>query len=606
MLLLAPLALLLAATPVTYDYCTDAGPMRLTFDGRKVTGTYSITVKDPADHGTIEGTLDGTPTGGLLTGKWTEAKSGGQIFIAFRGTAFSSWFNSRSPESWSWEWLGHHAAVADAAARAQSRIFHCAENGEAASQQRARQVLDRLVTKFGTVRSARIVEQITRVDFDESPKPAPPLSRSTTTDTTLIDFEQQRLWSEQDQHYANYHPHFIRVVDGTGGWFGDFNGLRAARSATASFANNAALFDKLPQRYYAGIAEGRASTLRWRGEHIENGRLRDAISFLDRDDRHVTLFVDRETGLPERHEILYTDCRRGDAPEVQTFGPWRSTGGTFVPTTRTIRQFGEIASEVRYETFDVNPSLDPGSFALPSSFTVVTAGSQRLVPYSVTKLADGVHLVERAANGTNVLVVEFADHLMIVEAPEARAYSRASERTLDAVRRAIPGKPVRYLTFTHSHLDHGCGVRAYIAAGATIVTTPGNRAYVDELAKAPYRRVADALALSRRTPVVELIRDKKHRITDGVTTVELYDIGPYWHSDEELIVYLPRQKILYEGDLFTSGTSNEIGPAQPSGELLLRRIEELGLDVETVVGSHGIARPMADLRKAVALRAQLK
>ena len=36
---------------------------------------------------------------------------------------------------------------------------------------------------------------------------------------------------------------------------------------------------------------------------------------------------------------------------------------------------------------------------------------------------------------------------------------------LDAVRRTVPGKPVRYVAFSHHHDDHGGGLRPYIAEG---------------------------------------------------------------------------------------------------------------------------------------------
>ena len=69
-----------------------------------------------------------------------------------------------------------------------------------------------------------------------------------------------------------------------------------------------------------------------------------------------------------------------------------------------------------------------------------------------------------------------------------------------------------------------------------------------------------------------------------------------------LILYLPREKLLFEGDLFTSGFGEDVGPAQDHPILLAEKIKELGLDVEKIIGAHGRLRPIADLRKSIEKR----
>jgi glyoxylase-like metal-dependent hydrolase (beta-lactamase superfamily II) len=74
------------------------------------------------------------------------------------------------------------------------------------------------------------------------------------------------------------------------------------------------------------------------------------------------------------------------------------------------------------------------------------------------------------------MFVVFRDFIVAVEAPEENSFSGISERAIAMIRKAVPGRPIRYLVETHHHGDHSAGVRAYIADGATIVTTAGNRA----------------------------------------------------------------------------------------------------------------------------------
>ena len=111
---------------------------------------------------------------------------------------------------------------------------------------------------------------------------------------------------------------------------------------------------------------------------------------------------------------------------------------------------------------------------------------------------------------------------------------------LAKIAETAPGKPVRYLVPTHYHSDHTGGLRAYIAKGVTIVTTPGNRGFVERLAKATKTIRPDLLSREPRAPVIETFTGKRV-FDDGTRTLELLDIGPSPHVTESVIAYLPKQ-----------------------------------------------------------------
>jgi glyoxylase-like metal-dependent hydrolase (beta-lactamase superfamily II) len=69
-----------------------------------------------------------------------------------------------------------------------------------------------------------------------------------------------------------------------------------------------------------------------------------------------------------------------------------------------------------------------------------------------------------------------------------------------------------------------------------------------------------------------------------------------------LIVYLPKEKLLFVTDLFSPGA-----PRQPPlwPQELLGDIQQLGLQVERIVGGHGNkVATLAELRQAAASSAQ--
>jgi glyoxylase-like metal-dependent hydrolase (beta-lactamase superfamily II) len=100
---------------------------------------------------------------------------------------------------------------------------------------------------------------------------------------------------------------------------------------------------------------------------------------------------------------------------------------------------------------------------------------------------------------------------------------------------------------THHHGDHIGGLRSFIAEGATVITTAGTRKVVELLVAAPH---ADRLAAQPRSPEFLLLEKGRRVLTDGSRTVELIDIGPHPHASEMVIAYLPKERVVFQGDMF--------------------------------------------------------
>jgi glyoxylase-like metal-dependent hydrolase (beta-lactamase superfamily II) len=57
-----------------------------------------------------------------------------------------------------------------------------------------------------------------------------------------------------------------------------------------------------------------------------------------------------------------------------------------------------------------------------------------------------------------------------------------SVQALAKIKETVPNKPIRYLVLTHHHSDQAGGFREYVAEGATIVTTAGNKSFLEKAA----------------------------------------------------------------------------------------------------------------------------
>lgn len=179
------------------------------------------------------------------------------------------------------------------------------------------------------------------------------------------------------------------------------------------------------------------------------------------------------------------------------------------------------------------------------------------------------------------LVMDTDLGLLIFEAPLA---SPIGEQMIDAIRARLPNKTMRAVVVSHYHPHYTGGIRAFVAAGCDIYTTAGVAPLLQELLDRPFTRQPDRQQTARRVPKINLINGRQE-LNDSKSAVTILDIGKdSQHTDEYLIFYFPKQKILFEGDL---------GYFQPSGTLrimptskgLIKAVKEQGWDVETLVQS---------------------
>jgi glyoxylase-like metal-dependent hydrolase (beta-lactamase superfamily II) len=107
------------------------------------------------------------------------------------------------------------------------------------------------------------------------------------------------------------------------------------------------------------------------------------------------------------------------------------------------------------------------------------------------------------------------------------------------------------------------------------------------------------MAKSGRKPVVEGVRDRRV-LTDGTRTVELHHIAGNAHADGLLMVYLPKEKLLSEADVFTPPPAGTPPPMPPSPFTLnfADNLKRLNLAVDRLLPIHGRIAPIADLDTA--------
>ena len=324
------------------------------------------------------------------------------------------------------------------------------------------------------------------------------------------------------------------------------------------------------------------ASLKWQ---TDGGKSIAAASFTEPGKFAATVFIN-EDYLVERVESRAPDPVLGETRVVTRYSGYRDFGGVKFPTRIEQSQEGSPILDLAVKEVQAGASAD---IALPDA---VRNATERVAAEKVT---DGVWHV--AGGSHNSVAIEMGDHMVLVETPlnDGRAGP-----VFEAVKKLVPGKPIRFVVNTHNHFDHAGGVRTAAAEGYTIITQAGNKAYYERALATPNRINPDRLARSGKKPAFRTVEDKLV-LDDGTRTIEIHRITGGDHNDTFLMVYLPREKLLVEADVFTPGPPNSPPPAQanPNHLTLVANLERLKLSVERILPLHGRVVPLADLYAAV-------
>ena len=171
------------------------------------------------------------------------------------------------------------------------------------------------------------------------------------------------------------------------------------------------------------------------------------------------------------------------------------------------------------------------------------------------KLGDGVYRLTTGPGSYDSVIVEFKDYVMMLEAGQSVARGMAY---LAETKKLFPNKPIRYVMDTHPHSDHTGGLPPVVAEGAIVITQKNNVEFLEKALNTPRTLLDDTLAKNPRKAKIEAVEEKKV-YTDGTRTVEMYHVFPAPHSNGLIIAYIPKEKILFQGDF-------SVNPGEPAND----------------------------------------
>jgi glyoxylase-like metal-dependent hydrolase (beta-lactamase superfamily II) len=469
------------------------------------------------------------------------------------------------------------------------------------SQARARQVLDRAVAALGGAEVIRSIDGL-KLEMEgdlvqrlQMPTPKPPFEPGYFRESLLLDLKNNRLRLEQTTRSGGFETQTATVIQSGEGVNYDLRARTATPvpPAQATQQQFVQYYRRLPNLIVAQALD-RAGTLRYLGEATFEERRHEVITFVMADALQVALYVDATSGLVSKYELIFTDPLRGEQPAEVMYSDYARVGKMMVPQLWTWRVAGDQMARYKVKA-EFNPAgLDKG-FAFAADGFKTVAPMPFDFKQSVEQLADGVYVFHNVPGpNQNSMAVAFKDHVVVVEAPGSSA---GADALIARIKETIPGKPIRYVAVTHHHGDHIGGLRSFIAEGATVITTPGNRALIEEMAAA---RQLDRLGANPRKPQFLIAERERTTLTDGSRRVELIQVGPNAHAREMLVAWLPNERVLFQGDLFGIPPNNALlGPPQPLTVSFAKTLKDLALPVERIASVHGRTATIAEFNRAL-------
>jgi glyoxylase-like metal-dependent hydrolase (beta-lactamase superfamily II) len=209
-------------------------------------------------------------------------------------------------------------------------------------------------------------------------------------------------------------------------------------------------------------------------------------------------------------------------------------------------------------------------------------------PSLVHELAPGV-FVRLAEPDRKIIAnsgwVIFRDYVLVIDAN----YPWGARAILADLRKTT-NKPIRFAFDTHYHADHSFGNSVFVDAGATIVcsqdcTEESKRknptAWNNDKGKGEFDLKQWRLEHPQASFPDHMTFD------DGEHRVELLRVGPA-HTLGDAVAYLPKERILFTGDLCVTIAANNLADPDANPENWVKTLVRLEqMDVATLIPGHG-------------------
>lgn len=217
---------------------------------------------------------------------------------------------------------------------------------------------------------------------------------------------------------------------------------------------------------------------------------------------------------------------------------------------------------------------------------------------SVYSYADVKGAAAKNSFGANAGIIIGKDYLVAVDSLMS---AREARRFIKDIRK-VSKKPVKFLINTHYHLDHSLGNSEFAKLGAIIISQENDKANMQKagggmLQYAKQSGLSDQDLQGTRLAYPTLTFKERLTLDLGNNQVEIIYPGPS-HTSGSVLVYVPKEKVLFAGDTLFTAFHPFLGEANIEGWVkVLDAI--MAMDVAKIIPGHGPVsskKDVADLK----------
>lgn len=299
------------------------------------------------------------------------------------------------------------------------------------------------------------------------------------------------------------------------------------------------------------------------------------VSFVDESNTTRTLFINKRTYLIDKFTKVEPHPTLRQIATETLFKGYSQLNNIQVPNNIQISNtLNKNEFDLSVSGYLVNVSANLSVFKLPEVYHLSKSKRTIFSDIGLKPIYKNVYLLSSQTVNQSLLVVEFNHFLIVLDAPGS-VYD--GEEAIRNLKKSFPEKPIKYVLLSHHHPSGLGSVIAFMDIGCTIVTTKGNEAYLKLIGE---NRINKSKELS-----IELI-DKRKSFTDGHQQIEAIDIGEFsHHTDEYLVFYFPKEKLLYENDLGSFPENDHVTAASVRTKGLYEGIIKSNIDVKNIIQS---------------------
>lgn len=345
-------------------------------------------------------------------------------------------------------------------------------------------------------------------------------------------------------------------------------------------------------------AKKNSRTLRFLGSSVDQKYF--LLNYRSDNSRSYTLYIERETYLLKKREAVSNTIFLGDVSVLYEFEDFKRVGTLMLPHRYQRKLNGMLRDDHVFANYRINESYREDLFVIPDNLTYHDWSQPNGNSSQLVKHANGIHALENVA-GTRykVLIVEFREYFLILGAPR-----RSVNEILNTLEEIAPDKKVRYVVPLNHGYTQMIGIRDYVAKDIPVMSSLGNKAFIEQQIEASHRVRPDALEQSPRSLQLSTIDGEQMVFKDGSLEMHLVQIGPTPKYADMLVAYFPKEKILFQDNMYAvedfdgKGTLSAID-ADEVTVYLHDVIKKKGWDVDKIICGEGRDITMEEFQWAI-------